>query len=187
MSVDPELRRSVIVSTKLDTRVPQFSQREDVEFFLHPPPKILESTILGGAPFFTSVPSGRVGTHRDAAFPSNEAFRDSVRERETRDVTDLERLLDRPLDSSERARCGVSRLRKFLEELLQRRYLENVPSIVPLLEKEHHVLKQQQQAGTHSDAARKQHFAAHTSASTPSAAASPPACASGLWDRAKAL
>lgn len=139
MSVDPELRRSVIVSTKLDTRVPQFSQREDVEFFLHPPPKILESTILGGAPFFTSVPSGRVGTNRDAAFPSNEAFRDSVRERETRDVTDLERLLDRPLDSSERARCGVSRLRKFLEELLQRRYLENVPSIVPLLEKEHRI------------------------------------------------
>mgnify|MGYP002049520572 CR=1 FL=1 len=34
---------------------------------------------------------------------------------------------------------GELGLRKFLEELLQRRYLENVPSIVPLLEKEHRI------------------------------------------------
>jgi hypothetical protein len=31
---------------------------------------------------------------------------------------------------------GVSQLRLFLEQLLQRRYLDNVPYIVPLLEKE---------------------------------------------------
>ena len=40
------------------------------------------------------------------------------------------------LDRSERNHLGVGQLRRFLEELLQKRYLENVPSIVPLLEKE---------------------------------------------------
>ena len=30
-----------------------------------------------------------------------------------------------------------SQLRRFLEQLLQRRYLENVPAIVPLLEREY--------------------------------------------------
>jgi hypothetical protein len=32
---------------------------------------------------------------------------------------------------------GVSQLRHFLERLLQQRYLENVPTIVPVLEREH--------------------------------------------------
>lgn len=32
---------------------------------------------------------------------------------------------------------GVGQLRRFLEQLLQKRYLENVPSIVPLLEREY--------------------------------------------------
>ena len=44
-------------------------------------------------------------------------------------------ILDR-LDRSEKNHLGVGQLRRFLEELLQKRYLENVPSIVPLLEKE---------------------------------------------------
>jgi hypothetical protein len=41
--------------------------------------------------------------------------------REARDVAMLEEKLDRPLQMAERARVGVSRLRLFLEQLLQRR------------------------------------------------------------------
>jgi len=138
MQVDPNLERTVIVSTKLDTRIPQFARGADVELFLHPPARLLESTILGGSPFYTSVPSGRVGISKDAVFRSNDHFREAVASREASDVAQLEKKVGRKLDAgSERSRVGVSQLRRFLEQLLQQKYFENVPSIVPLLEREH--------------------------------------------------
>ena len=136
MSVDPSLNRTVVVSTKLDTRIPQFARPHDVEMFLRPPTRLLEPTMLGGSPFFSSVPSGRVGNNRDAIFRSNEHFREAVAEREALDVAELEARMGRRLEKAERARIGVGQLRRFLEHLLQRRYLENVPTIVPVLERE---------------------------------------------------
>ncbi|KAK9814730.1 hypothetical protein WJX72_010634 [[Myrmecia] bisecta] len=137
MLVDPHLSRTVVVSTKLDTRIPQFARGNDVELFLRPPGRLLEPGMLGGCPFFTSVPSGRVGNAKDAVFRSNDHFREAVHDREEVDVAELEHRLDRKLEKVERSRIGVGQLRRFLEQLLQRRYLENVPSIVPLLEKEY--------------------------------------------------
>jgi hypothetical protein len=135
--VDPTLSRTVVVSTKLDTRIPQFARPQDVETYLRPPARLLEPTMLGSSPFFTSVPSGRVGNSHDAIFRSNEHFREAVAEREALDVAELEARLGRHLDRAERARIGVHQLRRFLEHLLQRRYLENVPTIVPVLEREY--------------------------------------------------
>ena len=138
MQVDPNLERTVVVSTKLDTRIPQFARAADVELFLRPPARLLENSILGGSPFFTSVPSGRVGMSRDAVFRSNDHFREAVASREAADVLHCEKKLARKLDAqAERPRIGVSQLRRFLEQLLQQKYFENVPSIVPLLEREH--------------------------------------------------
>ncbi|XP_031260484.1 LOW QUALITY PROTEIN: dynamin-like protein ARC5, partial [Pistacia vera] len=57
--------------------------------------------------------------------------------REMEDIASLEEKLGRPLSKQERSRIGVSKLRLFLEELLQRRYMDSVPSIIPLLEKEY--------------------------------------------------
>jgi hypothetical protein len=54
------------------------------------------------------------------------------------------------LDKQERTHIGVGQLRRFLEQLLQRRYLENVPTIVPLLEKEYRHA-QARLAGTQQD------------------------------------
>eukprot|EP00240_Pyramimonas_obovata_P003576 CAMPEP_0118946316 /NCGR_PEP_ID=MMETSP1169-20130426/44011_1 /TAXON_ID=36882 /ORGANISM="Pyramimonas obovata, Strain CCMP722" /LENGTH=824 /DNA_ID=CAMNT_0006892251 /DNA_START=57 /DNA_END=2531 /DNA_ORIENTATION=- len=136
LEVDPDLHRTVIVSTKFDTRIPQFSRGEDIERFLRPPARLLDTSILGGSPFFTSVPSGRVGHTRDCMFHSDEHFRAAVWEQEESDIKDMERKLDRQLDAMERQRVGVSQLRRFLEKLLRRRYLENVPTIVPVLERE---------------------------------------------------
>ena len=104
---------------------------------MKPPAKLLEPTLLGGGPFFTSVPSGRVGGSRDCLFRSNEQYREAVLAQEKRDTSDLERRCDRRLLPAERSRVGVSQLRHFLERLLQQRYLENVPTIVPVLEREH--------------------------------------------------
>lgn len=135
MQVDPALSRTVVVSTKFDTRIPQFSTPQDVETFIKPQDH-LEAQLLGGSPFFTSVPSGRVGNTKESVFRTNDQFRDAVVEREVKDVTEIETKLQRRLDKFERSRIGVAALRQFLEQLLQRRYLDNVPSIVPLLEKE---------------------------------------------------
>ena len=67
------------------------------------------------------MPSGRVGNAKDAVFRSNEHFRGAVGEREAADVAELEHRLDRRLEPAERARIGVTQLRRFLEQLLQRR------------------------------------------------------------------
>ena len=139
LEADPEFRRTVMVSTKFDTRIPQFSRAADVEMFMHPPARLLEPTVLGGGPFFSSVPSGRVGLSRDSLYRSNDHYREAVLKREQEDIIELERRLDRRLTSQERGRVGVSQLRFFLERLLQQRYLENVPTIVPVLEREHRI------------------------------------------------
>eukprot|EP00250_Pteridium_aquilinum_P033868 c6523_g1_i1 orf=228-3032(+) len=137
MQMDPELSRTVLVSTKLDTRIPQFARSADVELFLRPPSRLLDGNILGDTPFFTSVPSGRIGAGRDSVYRSNDQFREAVAMREAQDVTELEEKLDRVLAADEHAHVGVSRLRWFLEQLLQQRYLESVPLIVPLLDREY--------------------------------------------------
>lgn len=57
--VDPSLSRTVLVSTKLDTRIPQFSTPSDVEAFIHAPGLTNDLTMLGGSPFFTWAPALR--------------------------------------------------------------------------------------------------------------------------------
>ncbi|XP_029122479.2 dynamin-like protein ARC5 isoform X1 [Elaeis guineensis] len=136
MQIDPELSRTVIVSTKLDTKIPQFARSSDVEVFLKPPVCMLDGCLLGDSPFFTSVPSGRVGSGHEAVYRSNEEFKKAISLRELEDIASLEEKLGRSLSKEERSRIGVSSLRLFLEELLQERYLESVPLIIPLLEKE---------------------------------------------------
>ncbi|TYH25945.1 hypothetical protein ES288_A03G210200v1 [Gossypium darwinii] len=138
MQIDPELSRTVVVSTKLDTKIPQFARSSDVEVFLSPPACTLDGFILGDSPFFTSVPSGRVGSEHDSVYRSNDEFKQAIISREVQDIASLEEKLGRQLSKQERSRIGVSKLRHFLEELLQKRYMDSVPSIIPLLEKEYH-------------------------------------------------
>ena len=69
MQVDPTLSRSVLVSTKFDTRIPQFATGADAHAFMHPAAaQLMNARMLGGQPFFTSVPSGRVGSAKDSVF-----------------------------------------------------------------------------------------------------------------------
>jgi hypothetical protein len=75
LQIDPELSRTIVVSTKLDTRIPQFARASDVEVFLSPPAHTLDGFILGDSPFFTSVPSGRVGSGHDSVYSSNDEFK----------------------------------------------------------------------------------------------------------------
>ncbi|KAL2537068.1 Dynamin-like protein ARC5 [Forsythia ovata] len=137
MQIDPELSRTVVVSTKLDTKIPQFARASDVDVFLSPPACTLDGFMLGDSPFFTSVPSGRVGTGHESVYRSNDEFKQAIYLREMGDVAALEEKLGRSLSKQERSRIGISSLRLFLEELLQKRYMDSVPMIIPLLEKEY--------------------------------------------------
>ncbi|MCD7458836.1 ARP2/3 actin-organizing complex subunit Arc5 [Datura stramonium] len=137
MQIDPELSRTVVVATKLDTKIPQFARASDVEVFLSPPASTLDGFMLGESPFFTSVPSGRVGFGPESVFRSNDEFKQAISSREMEDLVALEEKLGRSLSKQERSRIGVNSLRLFLEELLLKRYMDCVPSIIPLLEKEY--------------------------------------------------
>uniref|UniRef100_A0A0E0FA45 Dynamin-type G domain-containing protein n=2 Tax=Oryza meridionalis TaxID=40149 RepID=A0A0E0FA45_9ORYZ len=117
MQVDPDLARTVLVSTKLDTKILQFARASDVEVFLHPPTCVLDGSLLGDYPFFTSVPSGRVGSCHEAVFRSNEDFKKAISLRELEDVASLEDKLGRGLTKEEKNRIGEHRgaTRKLLE------------------------------------------------------------------------
>ena len=134
MQADPDLSRTVLVTTKLDTKLPQFSEKEDLEDFLSAPLiKRLYPRILGG-PFFTSVPCGRVGVSKD--FTSNEAFVRALLQAEKSDRTQVTGRVGAISAPSAMANVGVTRLRTFLESRVEDCYRRNVAKIVPMLQSE---------------------------------------------------
>lgn len=134
MQADPQLARTVLVTTKLDTKLPQFSEPEDLQDFLQAPlVRNMFSQLLGG-PFFTSVPSGRVGSGKE--YDNNDAFVQSLKQTERADRAMALRRLG-PVRSRDCLQgVGVSRLRTFLETCVEDSYRRNVAKIVPLLQTE---------------------------------------------------
>ncbi len=133
--VDPELSRTVLVTTKLDTKIPQFSDADDLDdFFRAGPVRRMFPHMLGG-PFFTSVPSGRVGNGKE--FNNNDAFVTSLRDVEKKDLAISTSKLGNTLQTRESlSNVGVTRLRTFLEARVEDCYRRNVAKIVPLLQQE---------------------------------------------------
>jgi hypothetical protein len=151
---DPDLSRTVIVNTKFDTKVPQFSSPSDIEDFLKA--SVLDRIYphkLGG-PFFTSVPSGRVGRDQpvgaageDAVhhvFDTDEEFVAACSDCEQADRAVVLQRLKRVGIVGEaatvnglHARIGLSRLRSFLEQRVDECYRKNVRKIIPMLQAEY--------------------------------------------------
>lgn len=134
MNADPEMARTVLVTTKLDTKLPQFSEGDDLIDFLEAPlVKRLYPHMMGG-PFYTSVPSGRVGHSKE--YGSNEGF---VRALRGAEIDDSRSILNKCGSAASRPalnKVGVSRLRSFLENRIEDCYRRNVAKIVPLLQTE---------------------------------------------------
>ena len=142
---DPDLSRTVLVNTKFDTRIPQFGTPSDVEEFIRAP--ILDRLIphkLGG-PFFTSVPSGRVGRNSgdsDFMFDNDEQFVNALAQSETGDRAQVMQRLKRlrkngGLDDDILTRVGLAKLRTFLEKRVDECYRRNVQKIIPMLQAEY--------------------------------------------------
>jgi len=150
---DPDLSRTIIVNTKFDTKIPQFGTPSDVCDFLQADVIDKISPYKLGGPFFTSVPSGRVGRRLDSnslsdnedyLFGHDDDFVNASIENEESDravvMQRLKSFVDR--DKKEMAnsnllpRIGLTRLRGFLERRVDECYRRNVAKIVPILQAE---------------------------------------------------
>jgi hypothetical protein len=137
MQADPSLSRTVLVTTKLDTKLPQFSESTDLEEFLRAPLIADMFKQMMGGPFFTSVPSGRVGSSKE--FDSNDAFVKSLQSAEREDRAEISNNIGPLRAANCMQNVGVSRLRTFLEARVEDCYRKNVKKIVPILQKELHL------------------------------------------------
>lgn len=144
MQADPTLNRTVLVTTKLDTKLTQFSEGKDVEHFIKAP--LIESLFpqLYGGPFYTSVPAGRVGDEK--AYTSNQAFVKAINAAELDDEEQINsKLRDLPVSLSSSSEdksillqnVGVSKLRSYLERRVDDCYRRNVAKIIPQLQSDH--------------------------------------------------
>lgn len=142
---DPDLSRTVIVQTKLDTKIPQFGTAADVIEFLTAEIITQIAPNKMGGPFFTSVPSGRVlrndFSNEDNVFENDDDFVVGCSDSEDRDRSvvsqRLEKLSNQPLANTLLSHVGLSKLRGFLEQKVDEQYRKNVAKIVPLLQIEH--------------------------------------------------
>lgn len=144
---DPDLSRTVIVNTKFDTKVPQFGTPSDLADFIQAPDLDRVCPHKLGGPFFTSVPSGRVGRAEpgdphaaDFLFDNDDEFVMACAESEESDrnvVLNRLRRLTRANDAVVGDRVGLRKLRTFLEKRVDECYRRNVQKIIPMLQAEY--------------------------------------------------
>ena len=137
---DPLLTRTVLVTTKYDTKLPQFSESSDLYDFLNASIIKTQFNQLLGGPYYTSVPSGRVGLTKD--FHSNNEYIHELNKIESLDYyTTMNKLKSSPLTTTTTAsniqnNIGITNLRLFLESKIEESYRYNVNKILPLLDSE---------------------------------------------------
>lgn len=151
---DPDLSRTVIVNTKFDTKIPQFGSPGDVEDFIRASVLDRISPHRLGGPYFTSVPSGRVGRSAEFGVPvdsgsylfnTDEDFVHACADAESSDsAVVLQRLKRVGKDgaaatpaSALAERIGLNNLRSFLEQRVDECYRRNVRKIIPMLQAEY--------------------------------------------------
>ncbi|CAO1944975.1 unnamed protein product [Urochloa humidicola] len=122
--IDPSFRRTMIVISKFDNRLKEFTERWEVDTFLS------ASGYLGDNihPFFVALP-------KDRGTISNEEFRRQICQV---DIDVLRHLRDNVKggfsEDKYGSHIGFSCLRKYLESELQKRYKEAAPATLALLE-----------------------------------------------------
>jgi GTPase SAR1 family protein len=147
---DPDLSRTVILNTKFDTKVPQFGTPSDLEDFVRAPQLDKLCPHKLGGPFFTSVPSGRVGRvdqddphSADYLFDNDDEFVAACADAEKGDRAVVLKRLKRigkggDASSAETInRVGLKQLRTFLEKRVDECYRRNVQKVIPMLQTEY--------------------------------------------------
>ncbi|KAI7746674.1 hypothetical protein M8C21_018286, partial [Ambrosia artemisiifolia] len=122
--IDPTFRRTLIVVSKFDNRLKEFTERWEVDRYLS------ASGFLGEnmQPFFVALPKERTAV-------SNDEFRKQISQVDSDVKRHLKENVKGGYDEEKyKSRIGFGCLRDYLETELHRRYKEATPSILALLE-----------------------------------------------------
>ncbi|KAH9609204.1 hypothetical protein KSS87_002240, partial [Heliosperma pusillum] len=122
--IDPSFRRTVIVVSKFDNRLKEFSDRWEVDRYLSASGYLGENV----RPFYVALP-------KDRNTVSNDEFRRQISQVDTEIMHYLRDGVKGGFDEEKfRPFIGFSSLREFLESELQKRYKEAAPATLALLE-----------------------------------------------------
>ncbi|XP_058095422.1 dynamin-related protein 5A [Magnolia sinica] len=122
--IDPTFRRTIIVVSKFDNRLKEFSDRWEVDRYLS------ASGYLGDHihPFFVALP-------KDRGTVPNEEFRRQISQVDTEVIRHLRESVNGGFDEEKfRPFIGFGCLREYLESELQKRYKDAAPATLALLE-----------------------------------------------------
>ncbi|KAF2286039.1 hypothetical protein GH714_009854 [Hevea brasiliensis] len=121
--IDPTFRRTIIVVSKFDNRLKEFSDRWEVDRYLSANEYLGEST----HPFFVALP-------KDRSTISNDEFRRQISQMDSEILRHLREGIKGGFDEEKfRTNIGFSSLRDYLESELQKRYKEAAPATLALL------------------------------------------------------
>ncbi|KAK3426999.1 hypothetical protein EUGRSUZ_F03311 [Eucalyptus grandis] len=122
--IDPSFRRTVIVVSKFDNRLKEFSDRWEVDRYLSASGYLGENT----RPFFVALP-------KDRTTVSNEEFRRQISRVDEEVLRHLREGIKGGFDEEKfKTHIGFGCLREYLEFELQKRYKEAAPATLALLE-----------------------------------------------------
>ncbi|KAI5420408.1 dynamin-related protein 5A [Lathyrus oleraceus] len=122
--IDPSFRRTIIVVSKFDNRLKEFSDRSEVDRYLSASGYLGDNT----HPFFVALP-------KDRGNISNEDFRRQISNVDLEVMHHLRDGVQGGFDEEKfKSYIGFGRLRDYLESELQKKYKEAAPSTLALLE-----------------------------------------------------
>ncbi|MBA0624989.1 hypothetical protein Godav_010249 [Gossypium davidsonii] len=122
--IDPTFRRTVIVVSKFDNRLKEFSDRWEVDRYLSTSGYLGETT----RPFFVALP-------KDRSTVSNDEFRRQISQVDSEVLGHLHDGIKGGYDEEKfKPYIGFCSLREYLESELQKRYKEAAPATLALLE-----------------------------------------------------
>ncbi|KAG7594845.1 Dynamin-type guanine nucleotide-binding (G) domain [Arabidopsis thaliana x Arabidopsis arenosa] len=122
--IDSSFRRTIVVVSKFDYRLKDFSDRREVDRYLSASGYLGENT----RPYFAALP-------KDRSTVSNDEFRRQISQVDTEVIRHLRVGVRGGFDEEKsRSYIGFGSLRDFLESELQKRYKEAAPATLALLE-----------------------------------------------------
>ncbi|GFP79675.1 dynamin-related protein 5a [Phtheirospermum japonicum] len=122
--IDPSFRRTIIVVSKFDNRLKEFSDRWEVDRYLSASGYLGENT----KPFFVALP-------KDRTIVSNDEFRRQISQVDTDVMCYLRDGVKGGFDEEKyKSHIGFGSLRDYLESELQKKYKEAAPATLALLE-----------------------------------------------------
>ncbi|KAE9616993.1 putative dynamin GTPase [Lupinus albus] len=122
--IDPAFRRTVIVVSKFDNRLKEFSDRWEVDRYLSTSGYLGDNT----RPFFVALPKERGNI-------SNDEFRRQISQVDSEVIHHLRESVKGGFDEEKfKSHIGFARLRDYLESELQKKYKEAAPATLALLE-----------------------------------------------------